>query len=236
MNKNDVRSYGIIIINATVYLINSTDAIPAANITTAVHDDLDSSLIPPSKPPPRLRGFTNNRATDHQYNRLKRSTPDTCRNDSRERATTGSDSSAYYIIPDHDNDDRIAYYGEFNEELLDDPYVNESESLVYTDHDSHYGAESDIHLQQQRKQQAFVRSSSLELQSDEEGKHAREAASTVNAGNQVAHSRHNYQNCAVLSRTPEDVTGSTPYYQEIIATRELKTEYTSADVLESTAL
>ena len=76
------------------------------------------------------------------------------------------------------------------------------------------------------------------MQSDEEDKLAREAASTANAGNQMARSRHNYQNCAVLSRTPEDVSniGSTPYYQEIVATRELKTEYTSADVLESTAL
>lgn len=232
MNKNDVSLIKELWYNNAT-ILNSTDAIPPANITTAVHDDLDSSLIPPSKPPPTLRGITNNRATDHQYNRLKRSTPDTRRNNSRERATTaGSDSSAYYIIPEHDNDHRIAYYGEFNEELLDDPYVNESESLIYTDHDSHYGAESDIHLQQQ----AFVRSSSLELQSDEEGKHAREAASKVNAGNQEARSQHNYQNCAVLSRTPEDVTGSTPYYQEIIATRELKTEYTSADVLESTAL
>lgn len=78
------------------------------------------------------------------------------------------------------------------------------------------------------------------MQSDEEGKLVREAAITVNTGNQMARdrSRHNYQNCAVLSRTPKDVsnTGTTPYYQEIVATRELKTEYTSADVLESTAL
>ena len=81
------------------------------------------------------------------------------------------------------------------------------------------------------------------MESDEEGKRAREAASTVHAVNQMAHSRHNYQNCvpkgrydnAVLSSTSEDAD-STPYYQEIIATRELKTEYTSADILENTAL
>ena len=152
------------------------------------------------------------------------------------RATSGSESSAYYIIPDHDKDDRIEYYGE---EHTEDPYLDESESLVYTD--SHYGAESDIYLQQQRKEQAFVRSSSLELQSEEEGARARKAASTINA---VNHSQHNYQNCvpkgkydnAVLSPTSEEITASTPYYQEIVATRELKTEYTNADVLESTAV
>ena len=150
------------------------------------------------------------------------------------KSTSGSESSAYYIIPDHDKVDGIVYYGE---EHTGDPYIDdETESLIYTD--SHYGAESDIHLQQQRKQQEFVRSSSLGLESDEEGARARKAVNVVN------HSQHKYQNCvpkgkydnAVLSPTSEEITDSTPYYQEIIATRELKTEYTSADILESTAM
>ena len=81
------------------------------------------------------------------------------------------------------------------------------------------------------------------MQSDEEGHRAREAAGVLNAVNRVPHSQHNYENCvpqgkydnAVLSHTPEDVTESTPYYQEIVATRELKTGYTSADMLENTS-
>ena len=208
-----------------------------------IHDQETALITPPNKPPPRLRGFTNNRRStaDQQYSRLNRSTPKAGKSNSRGRAATDTEST-YYITPDHDNDDRVPFYGEFNEEHTKVPYIGESESQVYTD--PHYGAESDIHLQQQRKQQAFVRSSSLELQSDEEGKCAREGASTINAVNQMARSQHKYQNCvprgnydnAVLSSTSEDVTESTPYYQEIIATRELKTDYTTANILESPAL
>ena len=229
-------------------IIVITDATPTARatITEQVDEVQEGTFVPPNKPPPTLKSLTNKRThvTNHRYNRLIRF-PKAGKNSSRIRSISGSESSAYYITPEHDNNDGVEYYGEFDEEHIETPYVDESESLIYTD--SHYGAESDIYLQQQRKQQMFITSSSLELQADKEGTHARKAANTINATNQMVHSQHKYQNCVLRSKYDNAVlkptskkatidTDSTPYYQEIIATRELGTEYTNAEILESTAV
>lgn len=199
-------------------------------------------FVPPNKPPPTLISHTRT-TTNHHYSRLIRSRPKTGR--SSERSAGGSELDY--------NEDEMEYYTEFDDEHMENPYVDESESLVYTD--AHYSAESDFHLQQQqlqkqRKQQSFVRSTSLELESHNEGIHAY----TREAGNgmipKMARSpQHDnvYQNCIPqsvydnarlrpTSKKAKSERGSASYNQEDTDNRELETEYSNAEMLEKAAI
>ena len=205
-------------------------------------------FVPPNKPPPTLFSHTH-ATTNHHYNRLVRSRPTT--GHSSERSARGSGL-------DYD-DDGIEYYTDFGHERMENPYVDTSESLVCTD--AQYSAESDLHLQQQRKQQSLVRSSSLELELDEESVCIlpREEASTMNGTNAMGNSAgHVYQNCIPKSeydnvrlkpksdseydnvrlkstlRKAKCETRPTSYHQEAMDTRELETEYANAEILENT--
>ena len=198
----------------------------------------EGKFVPPNKPPPTLISRT--LTTSHHYSRLIRSQPKTGKNS--ERSASGSEHD--YI------DDGMEYYVEFDDERMENPYVDESESLVCTD--ARYGAESDFYFQQQqqkqRKQQSFVRSSSLELESDKEGTHTREAADTVNSTNLMVNSpQHAYQNwlpkseydnvrLKPTSKKSKRETGSTSYDQETTDTKELETVYANAEILENTAI
>ena len=234
-----------------IVIIAAKFDIPPQTVNTYTEqvDDLQKGIfVPPNKPPPTLNSHTCTTKSNHHYSRLIRSRPKAGKY--RERPMSGSSEiSPYYnITSEHDNyDDGIEYYVEFDEEHLDSPYVDESESLVCTD--AQYSAESDLYFQQQqqqRKRQSFVRSSSLELESDKEGAHAREAVNTLNATNTVVNSpRCVYQNCTSKSeydnaklkptlKKARRETGSTSYNHEIMGTRELGTEYTNAEILEST--
>ena len=159
-------------------------------------------------------------------------------NKSQLQPRSGSESSAYYITPEHNNSDEVEYYVDFDEENLDKPYVDESESLIYTD--SQYSTESDLHLHQQIKQQSFVRSSSLELQLDKEDAHT-QAALMMNGGSQLPNA---YQNClpknkkengkvkSNMAMLTTDECFQTSLHQDVVITKELGTEYTNAEVLE----
>ena len=201
----------------------------------------EGKFVPPNKPPPTLLSCT--LTTSHHYSRLIRSRPKIGKNS--ERSASGSELDY--------TDGGIEYYVEFDDERMENPYVDESESLVCTD--ARYGAESDFYLQQQqqqqqkqRKQQSFVRSSSLELESDKEGTHTREAADTVNSINPMVNSpQHVYQNWVPkseydnvrlkpTSKKAKHETWSTSYDQETTDARELETEYANAEILENTAI
>ena len=222
------------------------------NTYTEQVDNLQNhgTYVPPNKPPPILDSHVSMTQSNHHYSRLIRSQKKAGKYRERPVSDGSVNSSIYYNnTPEYDNydDDGIEYYAEFNEEHMENPYVNENESLVYTD--AQYGAESDFYLQKQRKKQSFVRSSSLELESDKEGARAREAANMMNATGTLSvvnSPRHVYQNCVPKSeydnarlkptiKTVNRATGSTSYNQEITGIRELGTEYTNAEILESTA-
>ena len=208
----------------------------------------EETFVPPNKLPPTLFSHTHT-TTNHHYNRLIRSRPKT-----GERSARGSGL-------DYD-DDGIEYYTDFGHERMENPCVDASESLICTD--AQYSAESDLHLQQQlkqRKQQSLVRSSSLELELDEESILCilpREEASTMNGTNAMGNSAgHMYQNCIPKSEYDnvrlkpkseydnvrlKSTLGKakcemrpTSYHQEAMDTRELETEYANAEILENTA-
>ena len=180
--------------------------------------------------------------SNHQYNRLR--FPKKRKNKSQAKQRSGSESSAYYITPEHDGDDGVEYYVDFDEEHLEQPYVDASESLLYTD--SHYSTESDLHLQQQRNQKHFVTSSSLELPSENEDIHVQAAEMMNDTTRQQPHKYRlpkSKNKTGVKSssgnskdRVDELREKSTPTYQEIIATTELVTEYTSAKTLEDSTV
>lgn len=224
---------------------------------TYTDESQEQPFAPPKGPPPTLQALDTNkhtRVSNHQYNRLR--FPKAGRKNHRAQSKSDSESSAYYIIPEHDrdDDDGVEYYTEFDEENMENPYVDESQSLIYTD--SQYSTESDLYSQQQKKlqyTQSIVRSSSLELQSDDEDTRARQAARAMNNTGQMPHSPHNYQNCvpkhkygntapsARKVKNNVDIendsrTTSTPYYQEIVATREFRTQYTAAEMLEESTV
>ena len=163
-------------------------------------------------------------------------------NESQLQPRSDSESSAYYITPEH-NSDEMEYYVDFDEENLDKPYVDESESLIYTD--SQYSTESDLHLHKQKKQQSFVRSSSLELQLDKEDTHT-QAAQMMRGSRQLPRrylkicktSRLN-RNANYNPSSRNDKSGVRNYHdnaalngEEIIPAGELNTSYTNAKALE----
>jgi hypothetical protein len=135
---------------------------------------------------------------------------------------------------------------------MENLYVDESESLVCTVTDAQYSAESDLYLQQQlrqRKQQSLVRSSSLELELDEESKNTREETNAMNGANPMGNSPgHMYQNCIPKSeydnvrlkpisrKTKCERASATYYYHQDRSTRELETEYANAEILENTEI
>ena len=142
---------------------------------------------------------------------------------------SGSESSAYYITPEHNVDDGVEYYVDFDEDHLDHPYVDASESLFYTD--SQYSTESDLHLQQQKKQKHFVTSSSLELQSENEDIHI-QAAEMMN--DTTSQQPRKYQNCLPKRKNSESKK-TKPSVGEV-SCQQLTTEYTNAEVLERSTI
>ena len=226
--------------NNKVAFDNKISDFNECRINTSTEQGDEEIFVPPNKPPPTLFSHTH-ATTNHHYNCLIRSRPKTGHFSERSARGSGLDY----------DDDGIEYYTAFGHECMENPYVDESESLVYTD--AHYSAESDLYLQQQlkqRKQQSLVRSSSLELELDEESTRtlSREEANTMNGTNLMGNSTgHMYQNCIPkseydnvrlkpTSRKVKHETKPTSYHQEAMDTRELETEYANAEIMENAAV
>lgn len=139
---------------------------------------------------------------------------------------SASESTAYYIIPEHasTNGPGAQYYVDFNED--NGPYVDGSESLVYTD--SQYSTESDLHLMQPEKEHGFVRSSSLDLKADK-----RARARDVGKGKEKG---YKYQNVSIKTKNVSvDGNDTVGEDEETLGREDLGTVYHNADILEESA-